>query len=163
MSLSTGFEGDTSFNAVLDKDSALNATFEGSDNFNANFDEGINFNATFNTTDATFGSSFGEMYGLHIDESESIIALSVEPSPDGKGNNLTYIKASGVKNTIFLPDKNTTYSLGTDTETGLTKIYATTGNAEDGTMSQRAITTELRKKVSVSVDETNKSLVFTTK
>ena len=157
------FEGDTSFNAVLNNDQTLNANFEGSENFNANFDEGINFNATFNTTDATFGSSFGEMYGLHIDESESIIALSVEPSPDGKGNNLTYIKANGSMHTMFLPDKNTTYSLGTDTETVLTKIYATVGDAEDGTMSQRAITTELRKKVSVSVDENKKYLIFTTK
>lgn len=163
MNFSTGFEGDKSFDAVLKNDTTLKADFEGSENFDATFEDGIPFNAQFETSDSTFGSNFGEMFGLHIDESESIIALSVEPSPDGKGNNLTYIKASGVMNTIFLPDQNTTYSLGTDTETGLTKIYASTGNAVDGTMSQRAITTELRKKVSVSVDDNQKSLIFSNK
>ena len=71
---------------------------------------------------------------------ESIIALSVD------GTTVTYIKGDGSTHTFETQDTNTTYSLGTDTVTGLTKLYATTGNAEDGTMTQKAIKTELDKR-----------------
>lgn len=161
MNVDVEFEGSKTLKVDFEGSDALDVEIEDSKSFDVEFGEAKPISVQFEESDNTFGSDFGEIYGLHIDESESVIALSVEPSPDGKGNKLTYIKASGVKNTIFLPDKNTTYSLGTDTETGLTKIYATTGNAEDGTMSQRAITTELRKKVSVSVDKNE--LIFSTK
>ena len=156
-------KGDKAFGSSLVSNSVLNANFTSDKPLDTRFNRTVEFNAEIETTDSTFGSDFGEYYGLHIDESESIIALSVEPSPDGKGNHLTYIKANGSMKTIFLPDQNTTYSLGTDEVTGLTKIYATTGDAIDGTMSQRAITTELRKKVSVAVDENKKSLIFSNK
>lgn len=155
--------GDKAFGSSLVSNSVLNANFVSDKPLDTRFNRTVEFNAEIEETNSTFGSDFGEYYGLHIDESESIIALSVSPSPDGKGNNLTYINAKGVKRTVFLPDQNTTYSLGTDKESGLTKIYATTGNADDGTMSQRAITTELRKKVSVAVDENKKSLIFSNK
>lgn len=86
---------------------------------------------------------------------ESIIGLSVD------GQVITYIKADGSQHTIVTQDNDTTYSLGTDSVTGLTKLYATTGSAEDGTMTQKAIKTELDKKVGVSVDDTNGMLIFT--
>lgn len=86
---------------------------------------------------------------------ESIIALSVE------GQTVTYIKGDGSVHTFTTQDTDTTYSLGTDTETGLTKLYATTGNAEDGTMTQKAIKTELDKKVGVSMNEATNTLIFT--
>lgn len=156
-------KGDKAFGSSLVSNSVLNANFASDKPLDTRFNRTVEFNAEIEETDSTFGSDFGEYYGLHIDESESIIALSVEPTPDGKGNYLTYIKANGSMKTIFLPDQNTTYSLGTDEVTGLTKIYATTGDAIDGTMSQRAITTELRKKVSVAVDENKKSLIFSNK
>lgn len=83
-----------------------------------------------------------------------IIGLSID------GQTITYIKGDGSTHTIVTQDTDTTYSLGTDTNTGLTKLYATTGSAEDGTMTQKAIKTELDKKVTVSIDTTNNTLVF---
>lgn len=150
------FKGDKSFDAVLDQNETLDVGLEGDKFFDVEFGEAKPINVEFEEGKTDFNSDFGEMYGLHIDESESIIALSID------GHELTYIKANGSIHTITIPDDNTTYSLGTDEVTGLTKIYATTGNAEDGTMTQKAITTELRKKVSVSVDDAQKSLVFST-
>lgn len=86
---------------------------------------------------------------------ESIIGLSVN------GTTVTYIKGDGSVHTFETQDTDTTYSLGTDEVTGLTKLYATTGNAEDGTMTQKAIKTELDKKVGVTVDDSQNILIFT--
>lgn len=94
-------------------------------------------------------------YALQTSYDESIIGLSVD------GQVVTYIKGDGSVHTIITQDTNTTYSLGTDEKTGLTKLYATTGSAEDGTMTQKAIKTELDKKVGVSIDDTKDMLIFT--
>lgn len=85
---------------------------------------------------------------------ESIIALSVN------GTTVTYVKGDGSTHSFETQDTNTTYSLGTDEVTGLTKLYATTGNAEDGTMTQKAIKTELDKKVGVQIDDSSNTLIF---
>ena len=90
-----------------------------------------------------------------VNYDESIIGLSVD------GCVITYIKGDGSEHTIITQDTDTTYSLGTDTVTGLTKLYATIGSAEDGTMTQKAIKTELDKKVGVSVDNAQNALIFT--
>lgn len=87
---------------------------------------------------------------------DSIIGLSVD------GQTVTYIKGDGSTHTITMQDTNTEYSLATDTTTGLTKLYATTGTADDGTMTQRAIKNALDNKVGVSVDSTQGVLVFST-
>lgn len=92
---------------------------------------------------------------LTTNYNESIIALSVD------GRIVTYIKGDGSIHTFETQDNDTTYSLGTDEVTGLTKLYATTGNAEDGTMTQKAIKTELDKKVGVNIDGENHTLIFT--
>lgn len=86
---------------------------------------------------------------------ESIIGLSID------GQTITYIKGDGSVHTMTTQDTNTEYFLGTDETTGLTKLYATIGSAEDGTMTQKAIKTELDKKVGVSVDNTQNVLIFT--
>lgn len=86
---------------------------------------------------------------------ESIIALSVD------GTTVTYVKGDGSVHTFETQDTNTEYSLATDETTGLTKLYATTGNAEDGTMTQKAIKTELDKKVGVAIDDSQNTLIFT--
>lgn len=57
------------------------------------------------------------------------------------GTNLTYDPTS---NTVSATD--TTYSTGSATAEGLTKLYTSTGTAEDGTMTQKAITDELKTK-----------------
>lgn len=92
---------------------------------------------------------------LASDYNESIIGLSVD------GQTITYIKGDGSQHTLVTQDTDTTYSIGTDEAIGLTKLYATTGSAEDGTMTQKAIKTELDKKISVSIDPTQNMLVFT--
>ena len=86
---------------------------------------------------------------------ESIIGLSID------GQVITYIKGDGSVHTMVTQDTNTEYSLATDETTGLTKLYATTGSAEDGTMTQKAIKTELDKKVGVNVDDSQDILIFT--
>ena len=86
---------------------------------------------------------------------ESIIGLSID------GQTITYIKGDGSVHTMITQDTNTEYFLGTDETTGLTKLYATTGSAEDGTMTQKAIKTELDKKVGVNVDDSQDTLIFT--
>lgn len=93
--------------------------------------------------------------GLAANYDESIIGLSID------GKVITYIKGDGSQHTIITQDTDTTYSIGTDATTGLTKLYATTGSAEDGTMTQKAIKTELDKKVGVSIDDAQDMLIFT--
>ena len=92
---------------------------------------------------------------VKVNYDESIIGLSVD------GQVITYIKGDGSQHTFITQDTNTTYSLATDEVTGLTKLYATIGSAEDGTMTQRAIKTELDKKVGVTMDDSNDMLIFT--
>lgn len=105
----------------------------------------LNGFATEDYVDSAVSTNYGE----------SIIGLSID------GQVITYIKGDGTSHTIVTQDTNTTYSLGTDETTGLTKLYATTGSAEDGTMTQKAIKTELDKKVGVSMDSANATLIFT--
>ena len=46
------------------------------------------------------------------------------------------------------------------TQAGILKLYDSTGDNEDGTMSQKAITAALNKKVEVSLDDTGEILIF---
>ena len=92
---------------------------------------------------------------LENNYNETIIGLSVD------GQTVTYIKGDGSVHSIITQDTNTEYFLATDEITGLTKLYATTGSAEDGTMTQKAIKTELDKKVGVSIDDSKNTLIFT--
>lgn len=92
---------------------------------------------------------------VSVNYDESIIGLSID------GQTITYIKGDGSVHTMVTQDNNTEYFLATDEVTGLTKLYSTTGNAEDGTMTQKAIKTELDKKVGVEVDDSQNALVFT--
>ena len=87
------------------------------------------------------------------DFNETIIGLEVN------GKIVTYIKGDGSRHSFETQDTDTTYSLATDEVTGLTKLYATIGSAEDGTMTQKAIKTELDKKVGVAVNAN--TLIFT--
>lgn len=87
------------------------------------------------------------------DFNETIIGLEVN------GKVVTYIKGDGSRHSFETQDTDTTYSLATDEVTGLTKLYATIGSAEDGAMTQKAIKTELDKKVGVAVNAD--TLIFT--
>ena len=59
------------------------------------------------------------------------------------GKTITYTKGDGTTGTITTQDTNTTYSTGTASALGLTKLYTGTGTATDGTMTQAAIKTAL--------------------
>lgn len=51
---------------------------------------------------------------------------------------------------LGIPSTNTTYSTGTSSTAGLTKLYTGTGTATDGTMTQNAINTSLGSKAPTS-------------
>lgn len=87
------------------------------------------------------------------DLQKSIIALSIE------GRTITYICADGTSNSFQTQDEDTKYFLATETETGLTKLYASIGFNEDGTMTQKAITEALNSKVGVNIN--GETLIFT--
>ena len=62
------------------------------------------------------------------------------------GKTITYTRGDGTTGTITTQDTNTTYSTGTASALGLTKLYTGTGTATDGTMTQNAINTALNGK-----------------
>ena len=66
------------------------------------------------------------------------------------GKTITYTKGDGTTGTITTQDTNTTYSTGTASALGLTKLYTSTGTATDGTMTQAAINTALGGKANSS-------------
>ena len=66
------------------------------------------------------------------------------------GKTITYTKGDGTTGTITTQDTNTTYSTGTASALGLTKLYTGTGTATDGTMTQAAIKTALDGKAASS-------------
>ena len=66
------------------------------------------------------------------------------------GKTITYTKGDGSTGTITTQDTNTTYSTGTASALGLTKLYTGTGTATDGTMTQAAIKTALDGKAAAS-------------
>lgn len=83
------------------------------------------------------------------------------------GTNVTIEKPTSGKIVINATDTDTTYTTGTSTYSGTTKLYDSTGTSTDGTMTRGAITTALSGKQptltttnvkgsgSVSVDVTN--------
>lgn len=87
--------------------------------------------------------------------------LSNKPTIPIVGNGTVTIKQGGSSKgtftmnqsgntTIELTDNNTTYSTGTASTAGLTKLYTGTGTATDGTMTQTSITTALNGKAASS-------------
>lgn len=106
-----------------------------------------------NEGDATTATLFGLVENNY---NNSVVSMSYNEST----NTVTYITGDGKTHSFTVQDKDTTYTLGTDTTTGLTKLYAVTGLAEDGTMTQKAITNELQKKIGVKIDSTSDTLVF---
>jgi hypothetical protein len=94
-------------------------------------------------------------FSLTSDPNENIIALEIA------GTTITYTKADGSTHSFETQDTNTEYFLATDEITGLTKLYSTIGENEDGTMTQKAIKTELDKKVGVTISDELHRLIFT--
>ena len=85
-------------------------------------------------TDHTYGNMKGAT-------SSSAGSAGLVPAPN-IGEQLKFLRADG---TWVIPT-NTTYSVGTTSYSGTTKLYISTGSATDGTMTQNAITTALNGK-----------------
>ena len=77
------------------------------------------------------------------------------------GTNVTIEKPTSGTNSgkivISATDTNTTYTTGTETYSGTTKLYTATGDSTDGTMTRGAITTALNGKEDVVNKVTNAS------
>ena len=89
-------------------------------------------------TDHTYGNMKGAT-------SSSAGSAGLVPAPN-IGEQLKFLRADG---TWVIPT-NTTYSVGTSSYSGITKLYTETGSAIDGTMTQNAITTALNGKSATS-------------
>ena len=114
----------------------------GSASFNGSAD------ASITTTLASSGVTAGS-YGPSANASPAHKGTFSVPyfTVDAKGR----VTAASTK-TITLPaDNNTTYSTGTSSTAGLTKLYTSTGTATDGTMTQNAINTALNGKSKVTI------------
>lgn len=77
---------------------------------------------------------------FEVVEKQSILAFETNHAT----GLITYITMDGIKHTF-----------------PIAKLYGTTGDNEDGTMTQKAITEELNKKVGVQVDNSTNTLIFT--
>lgn len=85
-------------------------------------------------TDHTYGNMKGAT-------SSSAGSAGLVPAPN-IGDQLKFLRADG---TWVIPPNNS-YSVGTTSYSGTTKLYTSTGSATDGTMTQNAITTALNGK-----------------
>ena len=85
-------------------------------------------------TDHTYGNMKGAT-------SSSTGSAGLVPAPN-IGDQLKFLRADG---TWVIPPNNS-YSVGTSSYSGITKLYTETGSATDGTMTQNAITTALNGK-----------------
>ena len=86
-------------------------------------------------TDHTYGNMKGAT-------SSSAGSAGLVPAPNIGGT----IKIFFVQMVHGVIPTNTTYSVGTTSYSGTTKLYTSTGSATDGTMTQNAITTALNGK-----------------
>lgn len=85
-------------------------------------------------TDHTYGNMKGAT-------SSSAGSAGLVPAPN-IGEQLKFLRADGA----WVIPTNTTYSVGTSSYLGITKLYTETGSATDGTMTQNAMTTALNGK-----------------
>lgn len=89
--------------------------------------------------DALFTNhTYGNMKGA---TSSSAGSAGLVPAPN-IGEQLKFLRADGA----WVIPTNTTYSVGTSSYLGITKLYTETGSATDGTMTQNAITSALNGK-----------------
>ena len=101
----------------------------------------------------------------HVHPLQTSVANATKATQDSEGQNIsttyikglsvsgkviTYTRGDGSTGTITTQDTNTTYSTGTASTLGLTKLYTSTGTATDGTMTQAAINTALAGKANTS-------------
>ena len=117
---------------------------------------------TSNVTNASLGGNFGHANTANSATSATSATKATQDSAGQQinttyikglsvsGKVITYTKGDGTTGTITTQDTNTTYSTGTASALGLTKLYTGTGTATDGTMTQAAINTALSGKANSS-------------
>ena len=88
-------------------------------------------------------------------KNQSVVGLNINRS-QGK---ITATLGNGEDYVIPIIDKEDQFWLASDSNSGLVKLYFKPGNREDGTMTQKAITAELDKKVGIKIDAD--TLIFT--
>ena len=106
--------------------------------------------AGISTSTANAASTNGNTYLRLFDDSTNRSNINIK----GTGATSVTSDANGVI-TINSTDNNTTYSTGTATTSGITKLYTGTGTNTDGTMTQSAIKSALDEKMSSSTTVTN--------
>ena len=73
------------------------------------------------------------------DSSSQTITSTYIKSLSVSGRTITFTRGNNTTGSITTQDTDTTYSVGTNTYSGTTKLYTTTGSNTDGTMTQKAI------------------------
>jgi hypothetical protein len=98
-----------------------------------------------NLTDLLNGklSTMGTAYAANNDGNNHNIANTYISGVGINGKVITFTKGDGSTFTITTQDNNTTYATGNTANTGLTKLYTTTGTNTDGTIRQKELSTIL--------------------
>ena len=98
-----------------------------------------------NLTDLLNGklSTMGTAYAANNDGNNQNIANTYIKSVGINGKVITFTKGDGSTFTITTQDSNTTYATGNTANTGLTKLYTTTGTNTDGSIRQKELSTIL--------------------
>ena len=92
---------------------------------------------------------------VEYNKNQSVVRLS----KNGEEGYISWTTGDGTVYKLPIINKKDKFWLATDSESGLMKLYFEPGQNEDGTMSQKAITDELNKKVGVKISDN--TLVFT--
>ena len=123
------------------------------------YTKGNNTTGTITTQDTTYSDATTSAHGLMTAaDKKKLDGIATGANnyshPNTSGNK--HIPSGGSSGQILRwsadgtaawgSDNNTTYSTGTASTSGLTKLYTETGTATDGTMTQNAITTALDSK-----------------
>lgn len=157
-------DNDYNFNKV--KDTFIPANGEvilvdtARDGLRAKVGNGFNTYAELNFTDADLRNAV--LHGYLYNGSFYYDAIhSVEMSPminkiyiDDATRKIYFYNGESYQNI------QTTFTTASEVESGLVKLYATTGQNTDGTMTQKAITDELDLRYKASIDGNNELLVF---
>lgn len=98
----------------------------------------------------------GEFY------SDSAHSIKIAPFSYKIYINLSDYKIYGYFNDLAAYHRLDEIPNASSTEAGIVKLYSTTGDNTDGTMTQASITTAISKKIDASVDEEEEELIFKT-
>ena len=158
---------DNDYNFERIKDSFIPASGEvvlidtATDGLRAKVGDGVSTYAQLNFTDEDIRNAVLHGYlkdGVFYKNREYITALKPMINKiyiEDSTRKIFYYNGEEYKNI------QTTLTNATDVEAGLVKLYSTTGQNIDGTMTQKAITDELDLRYKASIDDNDELLIFT--